>query len=73
VEEFEECQANEEAQENEEAQGSEEVQRNKDVQSAKADLEESISLDSPVSDLEQEKSFVSLNSSFGSHVSTDYY
>jgi hypothetical protein len=58
---------------NEEFQGSEETLRKKDFQSAKADLDESISLYSPVSDLEQEKSYVSLNSSYGSHVSTDYY
>jgi hypothetical protein len=36
------------------------------------DLDDSVTLDSPVSDHEQDRSFVSLNSSFASHVSTDF-
>jgi hypothetical protein len=38
----------------------------------RADLDDSVTLDSPVSDHEQDRSFVSLNSSFASHVSTDF-
>jgi hypothetical protein len=49
------------------------VKKFRETKGPKVDLDESISLDSPVSDLEQEKSFVYLNSSFGCHVSTDYY